>query len=236
MWSGPRNLSTAMMYSFGNRADVSAIDEPFYGAYLKASGADHPMRDQTLSSMETDAGKVAQNLKRYSAPYQYEKHMTHHMLEGFPLDWMAETKNVFLIRHPKRVLASYRAKREKPKIDDLGFVQQARILEHVIGLGQTPIIIDSSDIRRDPKAALTLLCSQLSIPFDDAMLKWPAGPRPYDGAWAPHWYGSVHSSTGFSKETRALPEFDGEWAEMIDQLMPIYEGLAERLTVQVGRD
>ncbi|MGR3502124.1 sulfotransferase-like domain-containing protein [Pseudaestuariivita sp.] len=225
MWSGPRNLSTAMMYAFGNRADTAASDEPFYGAYLRATGIDHPMRSEVLAAMPDTADEVAAKLLGPvpgGAPIWYQKHMTHHMVAGIPRDWMREVTNVFLIRHPARVIASYAAKREEATADDLGFAAQAQLLDEVRAMGQTPIVIDSADIRRAPKAALRALCSAIDIPFDDAMLSWSAGPRPYDGAWAPHWYDAVHRSIGFAGAEGALPDVQ---SPLLEDAMRHYSSL-----------
>ncbi len=206
MWSGPRNLSTAMMYAFGNRPDCAASDEPFFGAFLARTGIDHPMRDETVAAMENDPAKVAAALAGQppgGKAHWYQKHMCHHMIDGFPLDWAETCVNVHLLRHPARVIASYIQKRESPSLDDLGFTRQTEIAAALPGP-----IIDSADIRRDPQRALKVLCAEIGLPFDDAMLSWEAGPRPYDGAWAPHWYNAVHQSTGFADAEGALPEID----------------------------
>ena len=148
MWSGPRNLSTAMMYAFGARGDCAVVDEPFYAAYLAKTGIDHPMRDAIMASQSQDAAEVAQGLIGPipgGHPHYYQKHMTQHMIPGAPRDWMAEVVNVFLIRHPARVVASYAKKREAPVLDDIGFRQQAELFEHVKSLGQTPVVIDSGE-------------------------------------------------------------------------------------------
>lgn len=206
MWSGPRNLSTAMMYAFGNRADCAASDEPFFGAFLAATGIDHPLRDETVASMENDPHLVAQALAGpppEGRAHWYQKHMCHHMIDGFPLEWAEGCVNVHLLRHPARVISSYIKKRESPSLDDIGFTHQTTLAEALPGP-----IIDSADIRRDPTGALGALCAEIGLPFDAAMLSWAAGPRSYDGAWAPHWYGAVHASTGFSGSEGPLPEIE----------------------------
>ena len=224
MWSGPRNLSTALMYAFGNRPDFAIWDEPFYAPYLAQTGALHPMRDDILSAHETDPVKVADRCRGPipdGKPHFYMKHMPHHMLEDFPLDWVEDCVNVHLIRHPARVIASYVAKREDPTLEDIGYVQQARLFDRIGGL-----VIDSRDIRADPQTALTTLCNALGLPFDDAMLRWPKGPRDEDGVWAAHWYGAVHESTGFAGAEEALPDLSGDAARLRDAAMPYFETLA----------
>ena len=221
MWSGPRNLSTAMMYSFAARDDFSVMDEPFYAAYLTASGADHPMRAEILASQENDPLRVADICAApVQTPHLYMKHMPHHMLDGFPLDWAQDCVNVHLIRHPARVIASYAAKREAPTLDDIGFVQQLRLYEALGG-----IVIDSTDIRARPEHMLTSLCDAIALPFDPAMFHWPKGPRAEDGVWAAHWYGAVHQSTGFARAEGDLPELEPDLRRLSDEAMPHYEML-----------
>ena len=218
MWSGPRNLSTAMMYAFAQRADMSVMDEPFYAAYLAAGGADHPMRDTILARHETDPDRVAAQCRAEGSPHLYMKHMPHHMLPGFPTDWATDCVNVHLIRHPARVIASYAAKRADPTLEDIGFAQQWRMYEALGGL-----VVDGTDIRADPRGMLTRLCEAIGLPFDPAMLSWPAGPRPEDGAWAAHWYGAVHRSTGFAEPEGDLPVLEGAAARLCEAALPIYE-------------
>lgn len=221
MWSGPRNLSTAMMYAFAARPDCAVWDEPFYAAYLDRTGADHPMRDAILAAHERDAGVVA---ARCAGPIPdgktvfYMKHMPHHMVEGMPLDWAEGCVNVHLIRHPARVLASYAEKRDAVTLEDIGFIQQERIFAALPGP-----VIDSADIRRAPETMLRLLCDTINIPFDVNMLSWPAGPKPYDGVWAAHWYNAVHRSTGFAAAEGALPGVAADHRDIYEAALPIYE-------------
>ena len=223
MCSGTINLSTALMYSFGNRSDVTAIDEPFYGAYLKHSGVPHPLARETMAAMDCDPERICNALRRMSGPHQYEKHMAHHMLPGFPLDWMEEEglRHVFLLRHPARVLASYLRKREAPGAHDLGFTT----LEAIFQRAPDPIVIDSADIRARPEASLTALCAALGLPFDPAMLRWKAGPKPFDGPWAPHWEDAVHRSTGFDSAEGPVPEVPPGYGAMVGEALAVYERL-----------
>lgn len=230
MWSGPRNLSTAMMYSFAARGDCAAWDEPFYAAYLKMTGIDHPMRDEIIAAHENDPDTVT-SMCRGAAPggkaHFYQKHMTLHMIPGIDRSFMRACQNVFLIRHPARVVASYAKKREGPTLADIGFVQQAELFDEVSDwLGHAPLVIDSADIRNNPRAALSVLCLALGLPFTEAMLGWPAGPKSYDGVWAPHWYNAVHRSTGFEDPEGALPDLPPEYERLADQALPYYERLA----------
>ena len=219
MWSGPRNLSTALMYSFGNRSDFQAWDEPFYAAYLKATGIDHPMRAEVLAAHETDANAVAAEISGLSGNW-YMKHMGFQM-DGFPMEWAADCVSIHLIRHPARVVASYAAKRENPNLRDIGFEQQVEVFDQFPGP-----VLDSADVRRDPKGMLQKLCAEIGLPFDSAMLNWPAGPKPFDGAWAPHWYNAVHKSSEFAGAEGPLPEAAGEAANLVKAAMPFYEELS----------
>ncbi|MCE6952269.1 HAD family hydrolase [Cereibacter sphaeroides] len=230
MWSGPRNLSTAMMYAFAARGDCAVWDEPFYAAYLKATGIDHPMRDEIIAANETDPGRIAARCAGeapFGEPLFYQKHMTVHMIPGFDRSFMASCENVFLIRHPARVVASYARKREGPTLADIGFVQQADLFDEVADrLGRPPLVIDSADIRDNPKAALSALCAALGIGFTEAMLHWPAGGHPSDGIWAAHWYGAVHRSTGFEDPEGPLPDLPPRYADLAERALPHYRRLA----------
>jgi len=222
MWSGPRNLSTAMMYSFGNRPDFVAVDEPYYAAYLAATGLDHPMGDEIMQRYETNPDWIDLYCRYdYGPQHIYMKHMAHHMLDGFSLDWAKNCVNVHLIRHPARVIASYAAKRDSPTLDDIGFAQQLRIYEELGGL-----VIDSTDIRADPEGMLRKLCDAIDLPFHNSMLQWDAGPRDYDGLWAAHWYGAVHKSTGFAGSEGELPKLDPHQTELMEAALPYYELMA----------
>jgi len=230
MWSGPRNLSTAMMYAFAARGDCAVADEPFYGAYLKATGIDHPMKQAVIAAQDNDPDVVAARLLGPIPQGQslfYQKHMTLHMIPEFGRSFMRGLTNVFLIRHPARVIASYAKKRESPTLDDIGFTQQADLFDEAAGfLGRAPLVIDSADIRANPQGALTGLCAALGIAFTDTMLRWPAGPKPYDGVWAPHWYNAVHRSTGFEDPEGPLPELSPEFARLAEKALPYYQRLA----------
>lgn len=229
MWSGPRNLSTAMMYSFAARGDCAVWDEPFYAAYLEKTGLDHPMRDEILDAGEVDSRSVIRRLIEPNAGkirHNYQKHMTQHMINGIDRSWMGEVTNVFLIRHPARVVASYVAKREAPTFDDIGFWQQAELFDHVQSMGQTPVVVDSVEIRKSPKEALAALCEAIGLPFKDEMLTWPIGGHRDDGVWADHWYGAVHKSTGFSKAEGPMPTIPPKYQPLVDQALPFYEKLA----------
>ena len=229
MWSGPRNLSTAMMYSFAARPDTAVWDEPFYAAYLAETGLVHPMGDEILAAGEQDLKIVAARCvgaTPESRSVFYQKHMTHHMIEGFDRKWLADVTNVFLIRHPARVIASYAAKRENPTLDDIGFRQQAEIFDEVCQMtGERPVVIDSFEIRQNPEKALRNLCQDIGLTFDTAMLTWPKGPHPDDGAWAPHWYGAVWNSTGFAGAEGDIPKLPDEFKKLEEQALEFYRKL-----------
>lgn len=226
MWSGPRNLSTAMMYSFAARGDCAIWDEPFYAPYLAKTGHDHPMADQIVAAHDSDPARVAARCSGpvpEEKPHFYMKHMPHHMLPGFPLDWAESCVNVHLIRHPARVIASYAAKRENPTLEDIGFSRQLDLFTTLGG-----VVIDGDDVRRDPGHMMARLCAEIGLDYRPEMLRWPAGGRPEDGVWAQHWYGAVHASTGFAGAEGALPELDPEGAALCARALPAYEQMRAR--------
>lgn len=224
MWSGPRNLSTALMYSFAARGDFSVMDEPFYAPYLKKTGIKHPMHAEILAKHQTDPVTVAQAcLAPQGKPHLYMKHMPHHMIAGFPMDWAERCVNVHLIRHPARVIASYAEKWQDLTLDQIGFVQQTNVFERVGG-----VVIDSDNIRNNPEETLRRLCYAVDLPFDPSMLSWPAGPLLEDGVWAKHWYGAVHKSTGFAAAEGDLPKLEGHQRELMEAALPHYEALRAR--------
>ncbi len=223
MWSGPRNLSTAMMYAFAARGDCAVWDEPFYAPYLARSDADHPMQAAILQAHDIDPRRVAAACAGPTpdgAQHWYMKHMPHHMLPDFPLDWAAGCVNIHLIRHPARVIASYAAKRDRMTLEDIGFPQQARLWQALPGP-----VIDAGDVRADPARALGRLCAEIGLPFSERMLRWRAGPKPFDGIWAAHWYHAVHRSTGFAGPEGALPEVPPECRSLLAAALPIYQAM-----------
>ena len=231
MWSGPRNISTAMMRSFGNRSDCAVSDEPFYAAYLAETGLDHPMRDEVLASQPTDWRAVATHLAGPApggAKVWYQKHMTHHMLDGFGLDWADGAVNAFLIRDPARVLASYVVKRGEVTLADIGVERQRELFEREADrLGAPPPVVEGRDVLADPAATLGRLCAALGVAFDPAMLAWPAGPRDSDGVWAPAWYDAVERSTGFGPppDETAPPALTDDLRRIAEAARPHYERL-----------
>lgn len=231
MWSGPRNMSTTMMRSFGARADCVAVDEPYYAAWLVAAGEVHPMQEEILASQSADPASVAETLLAplpEGKTVQYQKQMTHHMLEDFPLAWAGACEHAFLIRHPARVIASYARKMDAISLEAIGFPQQARLFDAISArTGKTPPVVDSDHILADPATVLERLCAAVGIPWDTAMLSWAPGAKPEDGAWAPHWYDAVWHSEGFGAEAGPLPVLSGEAAEIEKEALVIYERLLD---------
>ncbi len=236
MWSGPRNISTALMRAFENRPDTLVWDEPFYAAELAASGRDHPMRDEVISAGPIDPKAVIQRLvgpiralEKPQATIFYQKHMTHHMRPEFSLDWLPEVVSAFLIREPERVLASYTQTWEHVTLEDIGVLQQAALFDRVSDhIGRAPPVIDAQDVLANPEATLRTLCEACGVPFSPAMLSWPAGRRASDGVWAPAWYGSVEASTGFNPpDNRPLPRLEDQRARIAEAARPMYERLRQ---------
>lgn len=213
MWSGPRNISTALMRSFENRPDCNVIDEPLYGYYLQRTGLAHPGGDEIVRSMDCDWRSVAANLcQRHpgSCSVYYQKQMTHHILPEVELDFTDCLENCFLIREPRRIIASYLRVRPDFTLEELGFPQQWQLFNRVADkLGVAPPVLDSAQVLNAPEKNLRALCKAVGIGFSEAMLQWPAGARASDGVWAPHWYEAVEKSTGFQlPQNRALEEVE----------------------------
>jgi hypothetical protein len=228
MWSGPRNLSTAMMRSFGSRADTIVSDEPFYGAYLKATGDDQPMKDAVIAAMDCDWHSVARSMSGPAPrPVWYQKHMAHHMEGPVGIADLAAHTHAFLIRDPARVVASYAVKRVAVRPDHLGVARQRQYFDREADrLGKAPPVIDSADILTDPAPMLAALCAALGIPFDPAMLHWAPGRRDTDGIWASHWYESVEASTSFGAPETKPVVLDAEAQAVADACRADYDYLA----------
>jgi len=229
MWSGPRNISTAMMRSWGNRPDTFVCDEPFYAYYLKTTGADHPLAAEIITHQENDAAKVAQWLTgpvSQGRAIFYQKQMTHHLLPDVDRSWLAQVTNCFLIRDPREVLTSYLKKNYEPTALDLGFPQQLAIYDWVrSNTDQQPPIIDARDVLENPRLMLGRLCESLNVPFDEAMLDWPAGLRDTDGIWAPHWYTEVMHSTTFAPYRAKQDEVPEHLRGVYEECLACYEQL-----------
>ena len=225
MWSGPRNISTAMMRSFGARSDATVVDEPFYAYYLRETGLEHPGREEILAGQpqaERDVVAALDAPLPSGVTLQYEKHMTHHMLPATGLDWAAGRANAYLIRDPLRVITSYAKVREQPTLSDIGFSQQIEVFRRFPGP-----VVDADDLLADPPTVLGSLCAALGIDYDPGMLAWPAGRRESDGVWAPYWYSSVEASTGFAKPADGQPVLRDELRPVWEAAVPLYEEMAK---------
>ena len=211
LWSSPRNLSTALMYSFAQRKDTIAIDEPLYAHYLRITDADHPGKEEILQSQEQDGEKVIQqNISgEYDKPVVFLKQMTHHLVD-ISTDFLSKTHNIIYIRDPKQIIASYAQVRKEVTMGDIGMAAQWQLYQFLQEKKYSCIVLDSAEILKNPEKVLTELCTALDIPFEPAMLHWQEGPKAEDGIWAKYWYSNVHRSTGFEKQPtseRPLPEY-----------------------------
>ena len=233
LWSGPRNISTAMMRAFENRPDTAVVDEPFYAAWLAASGADHPMREEILASQPVDPAQVAAMLVGPvlgDKAVFYQKQMAHHITPDMDLGWMAACRHAFLVRAPEEVLASYVVRRAGVTLQDIGFPQLAALFEREADrLGAPPPVIDARDVLEHPAGMLRALCEAMGISFLESMLSWPSGPRDTDGVWAPAWYDAVERSTGFGspRPPITLDDLDPTLRPIAEAARPIYEKLAK---------
>jgi len=227
LWSGPRNVSTALMYSFAQRGDTRVVDEPLYGHYLRESGAAHPGRDEVISAMNCDGNAVMRELLHAESapdrPLLFIKHMAHH-LTGINLDFINRAKNVFLVRNPREMLPSLTIQLPDAKLADTGLAVQSALFEKLQASGGQPAVVDSRELLLDPQGVLTALCARLGIPFDPKMLSWSRGPIPEDGVWAKHWYHAVHDSTGFSRY-RPKGDFPRHLDGLLRECKPHYDKL-----------
>ncbi|WP_425258016.1 HAD family hydrolase [Rubrivivax sp. RP6-9] len=231
-WSGPRNISTAMMRAWEHRGDCAVSDEPLYAHYLHATQFDHPGRDEVIAAGDTDWRRVVAALTTGPAPggqpLWYQKHMTHHLLPGMDTGWVHGLVNVFLIRDPALVVASYVKSRACVVAADIGLLQQAALFDAVAQrLGHAPPVLDAERFLRDPRTQLQGLCTRLGIAFTDRMLAWPPGPRASDGVWAPHWYAAVWQSTGFEPWRERQVALQGDAARAADACRGAYEALLQ---------
>jgi hypothetical protein len=229
MWSGPRNISTAMMRAWENRGDCAVSDEPLYAHYLAQTGLDHPGRDEVIAAGETDWRTVTAALTGPipdAQPLWYQKHMTHHLLPGIDHGWIHALTNVFLIRNPDAVVSSYVKTRTTVTPEDIGVPQQLRLFDELADRdGVAPPVIDADDFLLAPEAHLRMLCARFGISFTPRMLAWPPGPRESDGIWAPHWYAAVWRSTGFQAALPRATRLDDACERVADACRPAYEKL-----------
>lgn len=227
LWSGPRNISTALMYSFAQRNDTKVFDEPLYAHYLKVTSANtyHPMAKEVLNSMEQDGDKVVKSmLEESSKPILFFKQMTHHLV-NLDLGFLKNTINIILTRDPIEMLPSFMKEIDNPKMEDVGYAQHIELLNYLSSIGKAPLILDSKKVLINPEETLKKLCDKLNIPFDKNMLSWQKGPRSEDGVWAKHWYGNVHNSTGFKKYEPKTEEFPEKLLPLLKECQPHYEVL-----------
>jgi hypothetical protein len=232
MWSGPRNISTAMMRAWENRGDTAVWDEPLYAFYLHRTGIEHPGAAEVIADGDADWRRVVADLTGPipgAKPIYFQKHMTHHMLDEVDRNWLALVHNCFLIRDPREVIASYARTRPEVTVADVGVLQQASLFATVEGLaGTTPLVLDSRDVLEEPRAMLTALCAVLDVPFSERMLSWPSGPRTSDGVWAKYWYDAVQASTGFSPYVSKAHTLPAALEPLAEECLPHYRRLYEQ--------
>lgn len=226
LWSGPRNVSTALMYSFRQRIDTSVVDEPLYAHYLARSGVEHPGRDDVLAAQDNDGEQVVRDviLGPARTPVLFLKNMAHH-LGGLDWAFLAELHNVILTRDPAEMLPSLIKQVPDPDLEGTGLPMQVALLDAILDEGDDPIVLDSRLLLTDPEGVLTRLCHRVGLEFDPAMLSWPAGPVPEDGVWAEYWYHSVHRSTGFAPYNPKREEVPEHLRPLLAQAIPLYERL-----------
>ncbi|MCH9693978.1 MAG: sulfotransferase [Gammaproteobacteria bacterium] len=227
LWSGPRNVSTALMYSFAELAEIRAVDEPLYGHYLRVSGSDHPGRDEIVTSMNCDGDAVMTSLleqqDQADGSRLFLKHMAHHLVD-LSLEFLTRTDNVFLIRDPRQMLPSLTIQLPDAGLPDTGLQRQWELYVQLVENGQRPAVLDSKQLLLDPAGVLQKLCTHLDLRFDPAMLSWRPGAREEDGIWAPHWYHAVHQSTGFSSYVEKT-DFPEHLLPLLQECEPWYEKL-----------
>ena len=226
VWSGPRNVSTALMYSFRQRSDTVVVDEPLYGHYLNLTGALHPGKAEVLVSMDTDGARVVRDvlLDSYGKPVVMFKNMAHHLV-GLNRAFLTELRNVLLIRDPAEMLPSLAQELPCPTLRDTGLQEQIGLLETILVSGQTPVVIEAKRLLQNPERVLRELCRALELPFEPAMLAWPAGPKPEDGGWAKYWYKNVHASSAFAPYTPKTAPFPKHLKPLLEVCVPLYDKL-----------
>jgi hypothetical protein len=231
MWSGPRNISTALMRSWESRSDTFVIDEPFYAHYLSVTNVDHPGRDEIVQSGETDQSVVSKGLISDiddSCSIYFQKHMTHHMIPSVGREWMKDVVNCFLIRDPKDMILSYTKVNSNLSMHLLGLEDQYELFEYVTKInGRAPTVVDSKDILLDPRETLRLLCEKLGVVFSEEMLSWSKGVRDTDGIWAKYWYDNVINSTGFNIYRQKDDDVPSKYLGLYDECIKIYDELAK---------
>ncbi len=233
--SSPRNISTALMYSFAQRNDTKVMDEPLYGYYLKKTGIDHPGGAETIASMSSNPSEIINQISNLADEHHlvFVKNMAHHHT-GFDWKYLNDHHCVFLIRDPKQLIASFAQVIEHPTIDDIGLKHEFELFEYCQENSKhSPIIIDSNDLLIDPKAYLTQLCEQLKIPFTSKMLSWKKGPIPEDGVWAPYWYKNVHETTGFSKQKTSSRPLELKYKGLYKEASKYFQKLSAYKSINI---
>ena len=227
LWAGPRNVSTALMYSFAQRDDTKVVDEPLYGHYLLVTGVKHPGRKEIMDEVNCDGRLVMDDLLKINdlngKKVLFLKQMTKHLVE-IDHDFLPRFKNIFLIRNPKDMLSSLAVNIPKPNLADTGLDLQWKLYKNLERLGNKPIVVDSRELLMNPEDILKKLCRHLKLEFFNTMLSWPAEPRKEDGIWAKYWYQSLHRSTGF-QPYQPKPDFPIELKQVLSECMPYYEKL-----------
>ena len=225
LWSGPRNVSTALMYSFAQRQDTQVVDEPLYGHFLRVSGAEHPGREEVLANVPTDGNAVMQELlgRDCGKKILFMKQMAHHLVD-IKQDFLLQTTNVFLVRDPREMLPSLTIQLPEAQLSDTGLATQWQLFERLTEAGQAPAVLDSKELLLDPAGVLQKLCEHLQVPFTADMLSWDAGARAEDGIWAPYWYHAVHKSSGFSQYV-AKQDFPAHLNALLAECEPWYQKL-----------
>ena len=227
MVSGPRNMSTAIMYAFDNRSDTLGVDEPFYANYLdRYPDVDHPGRNDILQSQSTDVNTVISQLQQSAedVDYLFIKNMAHH-IEGLDLSWLHNAKHLFLIRDPQKLINSFAKVIANPTHKDIGIKDEYLLFQQLRERGISTVVLDSGDLLNDPSRIINKLCEALDIKFTEKMLSWPAGPRNIDGIWAPYWYDNLHKTTGFRQQKTSTETMDDRYLPLLDAAMPYYQSL-----------
>ncbi len=225
-WSGPRNISTALMYSFRERADTTVVDEPFYAHYLRVSGREHPGNQEVLDSQDQYSDRVIQNviMSDYATPVVFFKQMCHHLVD-IDLSFLDNCSNILLIREPSLVIRSHAKNVPDLKVSDIGLDIQNFLLNRILESGKAPVVVDSANLLMRPEAILRELCQHLEITFDDSMLSWEPGPKPEDGVWAKHWYKNTHESSAFSNKESNRDPMPEKFLPVLEEATILYDNL-----------
>lgn len=228
LWASPRNISTAIMYSFAQRKDMTVVDEPFYATYLSETGIIHPGNQEILDAQINDFNLVLEKVinQKYSTPNVFFKQMSHHLM-NYSKDFLLDCKNIILIRDPKEMIISFSKVIDKPNINDLGLKQSFEIFQFLKKNNSAPIVLDSNELLKKPRVVLSKLCKLIEIPFDERMLQWKAGKRIEDGVWAPYWYSNVHNSTGFRPFEQKNLSLKQNQIKLYKECLPLYEELKQ---------